>query len=357
MSTSVPSWHIDASNRQRGEGFDIWAEYARPLYDARAPWGADNFTATATGYLLDQLIFVRSCFEPLEVGRSRRHLASEPSEFLTINIFKTGGFTGLIEDTPITKRPHEVVLQDASRALRAVVDRSDVLAVIVPFRVLGFDPSRHRPYLSLAADSSKGRVLASVTQDIFDRLPSIDREEAPAIASGYAGMLRGIFLESKAEADQRSLRRAVRSAMLSFIDGQLNNPRLDADLLCKVFGLSRASLYRLFQCQGGVDQTIRRRRLYRCFRELTQRGPHTTVRSVAERYGFHNPSHFTRSFKALFFVSPSEIGELVGAAPRSAGAPDPQRSNELVTLHEWLYQTCGLKQATPRMSPVPAAAE
>ncbi len=340
LTDPVPSWHIDATDGRAGRGFETWANYARPLYDARAPGGAEHFTARATGYLLDQLIFIHSRVDPMEVVRSRRHLDNEPTQYLVINIFRSGGFTGLIDDLPITKHPNDVVLQDASRPLRAVCTRSDVLGVIVPFRVLGFDPSKHRPYFSLPAESSKGRVLASVTQDIFDRLPSITREEGPAIASGYAGMLRGIFLDrTEGEDDHRSMRHAVRSAMISFMDKHLSDPDLGADLLCKTFGLSRASLYRLFQSQGGVSHMIQQRRLYRCFNELAQRDRQTTVRSVAERYGFHNPSHFTKVFKTLFYVSPSEIGEMaeVSNAPIASAASALQRP----IMHDWLYRTCG----------------
>lgn len=348
LNGSIASWQIDASHSQGGRGFETWIEYARPFYDARATGGVASFAARATGYQLDQLMFVRSLFDQMELGRSRRHLETEPSEFLTINIFRRGGFTGLIDEMPITKRPNDVVLQDASRALRAVVDRSDVLAVIVPFSVLNFDPSRHRPWMTLPAGSAKGRVLASVTQDIFDRLPSMTNEEAPTIAAGYEGMLRGIFLDSRAEDDQRSLRRAVRSAMLSFIDTHLANPKLGADLLCRTFGLSRASLYRLFQCQGGVSHTIQQRRLYRCYRELTERSRETTVRSIGERYGFANASHFTKVFKALFHISPSEVGSpeeplfTWETVRRKDEPPQP------FALHDWLYRTCGFSQPANR---------
>ncbi len=348
LTDPIPSWHIDASHSQGGGGFEAWLDYARPFYDARAPGGVSSFAASATGYQLDQLMFVRSVFEQLEVGRSRRHLESEPSEFLTINIFRRGGFMGLIDEIPIMKRPNEVVLQDASRSLRAIVDRSDVLAVIVPYSVMGFDPSKHRPWMALPAESAKGRVLANMTQDIFDRLPEITGEEAPAIAAGYAGMLRGIFMDSRTKEDQRSLRRAVRSAMVSFVDAHLNDPKLGADLLCKTFGLSRASLYRLFQCQGGVNHTIQQRRLFRCYQDLGVRGRETTVRSIGERYGFTNASHFTKVFKSLFFISPSEVGspdEPLFSARRALSG-DNQAAP--FALHDWLYRTCGFSRPANR---------
>ncbi len=121
LSDPVPSWHVDASHSGSGGGCDTWVEYARALYDIRPTGGRDSFAAT--GYLLDRLIFVRSIFDQMEVVRSRRHLESEPSDFLTINVFKTEGLTSVIDDLPISKRPNEGVLQ--VRCLSRIACRSD----------------------------------------------------------------------------------------------------------------------------------------------------------------------------------------------------------------------------------------
>jgi AraC-like DNA-binding protein len=48
-----------------------------------------------------------------------------------------------------------------------------------------------------------------------------------------------------------------------FFDTHLTSPALEADMLVGNFGLSRASLYRLFSPIGGVAAYIRRERLRR----------------------------------------------------------------------------------------------
>ena len=54
-----------------------------------------------------------------------------------------------------------------------------------------------------------------------------------------------------------------------FIDTHLASPALETDMLARNFGLSRASLYRLFAPVGGVAGYIRRERLRRVFRDIT----------------------------------------------------------------------------------------
>lgn len=61
--------------------------------------------------------------------------------------------------------------------------------------------------------------------------------------------------------------------------------------------MSRATLYRLFEDEGGVAVFIQTRRLDRCFAELTRsrdRGRAVGVGEVAYTYGFGSDAHFSR---------------------------------------------------------------
>ena len=46
-----------------------------------------------------------------------------------------------------------------------------------------------------------------------------------------------------------------------YIDKHLDSPRLSADAIARCFGWSRATLYRLFEPDGGLMKYIQRRRL------------------------------------------------------------------------------------------------
>ncbi len=332
-SDTVVAWHVDTAAEGAGEGFDRWIEVSNSFYDLRALEGSEAFEGIATGYLLDKLMFIDARFDGLQVGRSARHLSSEPSDYLFLHMFESGSMTGLLDEMPISKQPGQVAVQDFSRELYAVAEPSKVKAVAVPFDVLGYERGRHKPFVNLPMTELKGRVIADATQTIFNLLPGVNEVEAPAMAESYAGMLRAMLFGSDAEADRRSKQKAQLTTILSYIDQQVRDPDLDTEMLCEVFNISRAKLFRILQSQGGVLRAIQQRRLHRCFHELCLRDEKTTVRCIAERYGFMHPSHFNRLFKQLFFLSPSEVRPL----PEMKRC---RRSAASKAVNTWLKRHC-----------------
>lgn len=82
---------------------------------------------------------------------------------------------------------------------------------------------------------------------------------------------------------------------------------LTVERLCRDFHISRATLYRMFAAEGGVQHYIMDRRLDRCFTELCG-SPATRGRvgEVANRWGFTDAAHFNKRFKRRFGFAPSD---------------------------------------------------
>jgi AraC-like DNA-binding protein len=119
------------------------------------------------------------------------------------------------------------------------------------------------------------------------------------------------------------------------IDQNLRQPALDADLLARTFGLSRASLYRLFEPVGGVATYIRNTRLNRAYQDIvaTELSNHR-IAPVAYRLGFKNLSAFNRLFKETYGVSPREARDraLRGLSDIRPGA----NARQELSLGGWL---------------------
>jgi hypothetical protein len=61
---------------------------------------------------------------------------------------------------------------------------------------------------------------------------------------------------------------ATTSHIKRYIEQHLASPELSPASICAAFGLSRATLYRLFEPLGGIASSIRERRLARTYAEL-----------------------------------------------------------------------------------------
>ncbi|WP_031077655.1 helix-turn-helix domain-containing protein [Streptomyces sp. NRRL WC-3742] len=93
-----------------------------------------------------------------------------------------------------------------------------------------------------------------------------------------------------------------------YIDRHLGDPDLSPERIARAHHISVRYLHRLFEGEGvTVSRLVQQLRLDACARELVRRGRTTpTVSAVAQRWGFVNPAHFSRTFRAAYGVSPRE---------------------------------------------------
>lgn len=288
-------------------GFDLWCDTMRPICDFQPLGEAAQFASRATGFLLEPFVFMDVTLDRTITSRTKEHLREQPNQMLLMNCVLSGSSRGLMDDTPVTRPVGSVDVLDLSVESTLVFKETRVLSVAFPRGLVDIESGRRPPYCSLAPGSLQGQMVASTLREIVGRLPTTPRAEAPAIAEGYAALLRGLLRTGSGEEERGSLQAAMRAAILSYIDRRLDDQGLNAVDLCRAFGMSRATLYRLFEEAGGVQAAIRKRRLARCLADLLRRRDGTPVREVAERYGFTHASHFTRCFKETFLLAPSDV--------------------------------------------------
>lgn len=129
---------------------------------------------------------------------------------------------------------------------------------------------------------------------------------------------------ARAELDLSFMRKAR-----DLLYANLRNPRLDPDMLARETGMSRASLYRLFEPIGGVARAIREARLHQALRDL--RFGTAAVGAIGHALCFSSESQFSHAFKAYYGCSPREAraalaeGAPIVARRRAGGEADPAR--------------------------------
>ncbi|MFD8788050.1 helix-turn-helix domain-containing protein [Kitasatospora sp. NPDC059599] len=97
-----------------------------------------------------------------------------------------------------------------------------------------------------------------------------------------------------------------------YVDHHLADPELAPERIAHAHHISVRYLHRIFEGEGvTVSRLVQQRRLEACARELARRGRTApTVSAVAQRWGFVNPAHFSRIFRAAYGVSPREWRDL-----------------------------------------------
>jgi AraC-like DNA-binding protein len=333
MKSQVPMHESDSDSRddymeagQKGSQLDLLLDAVRPIYSVSPLTEVNSLRAGWAVYPVDSLIISDAAFTALEFEHDPKKLHLYDNDYLLLEFYESGWGRGLVGQTATYIDQQSIHLIDFSRCYRTVTGAVRTKGVMIPHAAVGYDPSRHDPYYSLPALSPKARMLTAAFYALFDQLPSIDGSIASDLAMAFAGLVRSLLLSQRPALDQAAFTRVRFDSICAFIEQSLDATALNAELLCKTFHLSRASLYRLFKTHHGVDSYIRDRLLDRCFQELSAASPgRTRVREVAERWGFDNASHFHQRFKRRFGMTPSEC----------LGIPQPplidDRSNDPVS--------------------------
>lgn len=96
-----------------------------------------------------------------------------------------------------------------------------------------------------------------------------------------------------------------------YVNCRLGDPGLSPERIAAAHYVSVRYLHKLFEAEGTtVSRWIQRRRLHECRRELGRTGRSVVkIATVAQRWGFVNPAHFSRAFRAAFGVSPRDWRE------------------------------------------------
>jgi AraC-like DNA-binding protein len=154
-----------------------------------------------------------------------------------------------------------------------------------------------------------GKLLAEFFALLARSAPDFSEADLPGLQIAVRSMLLACIAPSPDHdaLGAPPLAATRKEVVRRIVDLNLRNNALGPDFLCRQAGMSRSQLYRLLDREGGVKNYIQRRRLKRCFAELSSNMEGRPVAAIAEDFGFPDPSSFSRSFKREFGVTPKEV--------------------------------------------------
>lgn len=170
----------------------------------------------------------------------------------------------------------------------------------------------HATAQRVAGDSARGRLVASF-------LINLSRLNIPHLAAERATLARVAFSllgsslprwDHKVEPlDPDELANRAKAYARTRLDDPNLSPRRTADAL----SVSVRQLHRAFEPEDKTFSAwVREERLVACFDDLGNRAEDLpTIQDIRHRYGFRDPSVFSRSFKERFGMTPSERRESI----------------------------------------------
>ncbi|MDQ1006704.1 AraC-like DNA-binding protein [Streptomyces sp. V4I23] len=266
-----------------------------------------SVTAVDLGYL--RVLSVEA--DPMRLSRNARLVAAAPEHRLALAM-QASGTASLHQDGRSTVlRPGELALFDLRRPFSLEQQQRFRLHMLrLPEQSLG-TAAGGVGRITGRAIAPVGGVAALLAPFVTGLVADAARITAPVgdrLAGNAADLLATLVdeLAGTGDGDGGNARAHLLPLIRRYIDENLRDPDLSPERIAEAHRISVRYLHRLFETEETtVRKSIQRRRVEECARELVRRGRATpTISTVAQSWGFQNPAHFSRAFKAVYGHSP-----------------------------------------------------
>lgn len=293
-------------------------------------YGGAGFAGSMTTYHLGSLLMARIDGPPVSLRRTSATIAFGAVEHCLVLVCLDGGCTGTAGERAFAMRAGDVGVLDLARPLAVETTAFRALTLVIP-RACLIPPIKAPESLHglvLPAASAIGTLLNDHVRSLHAQLPGLSVKAAAAVAGGAIGVIAagiGSALDARSPIDEPQ--GALLDRIKSFIDRKLDAADLGTDLICDAFGLSRSTLYRLFEPLGGVAKHVRDRRLARALHDLAAPQPdRPRIADIAYHWGFGSEAAFSRAFRAAYGMTPGEARDTAErmrqSAPKDDGAAE-----------------------------------
>lgn len=276
-----------------------------------------GFRGELDTYVLRDMIYLDSRTDPMSQARTAQRISNDSMRDYCFHVVMEGiaeTEVGALQSDKSKQFVPGVLALDMNQTMRMKrPTRARVLAFFLPRAVV--------ESAIPGAESLHGKVVAYTSPlacllrehllAVYTALPIMSDAEVDQALHIAAELILATY--SKEASHSRSARAAARAAMLGrikrYIDTQLHSHELAPETILSRFPLARATLYRLFEQEGGLHAYIRNCRLREAADELV-RSRSVTIADIGDRLGFSYAADFTRAFRRAYGMAPKEFRAL-----------------------------------------------
>ena len=258
QQSAIVASHFSTIGLRESDQFDAWREYISIIFDvvSQREHSSDGFIASMDVFRLGDILVTVSNREAQRYIRSTRRIYRDQIDHFQISLYTSGGWDCDSILGPVHGQAGQICVVDLAQPLVSDEPHSDIITVIVPRDLL-----EHRlPDMSTLHGRSPTGPFAAVLADYFAllalRLPSLAGENADGMAWATCNML--VACLSRSAANSELARKQVNAVLARRakrqIDRELMSPDLSVEKITKSLGVSRRTLYRVFEPTGGIAE-------------------------------------------------------------------------------------------------------
>jgi len=319
--------------RPRGERFEFFREVVDrvfcPMSISVRLAGAGQFAGSVSVAALGAARMAHVVTSPCTVRRRAEDIARLSNPPYLVKFQLRGHSIWTQRKREVYLRPGDFVIASTAEpySLQLIDDYSmPVLALTdATMRDLSPDPDQ---FLGLRMDGEEADcgLLSSFVGEVVARMSRLDGAMLARSEAHILDMLRGVL---SARAKKRPISGArQRRAIEAFIRSRLTDHRLGPQMIATEFGITPRYVHTLFSDgPETIGEYIRTLRL-RCCREALESAAafDQSLTDFALSWGFYDLSHMSRSFRATFDLTPTEVRARVRMDAGAEPPAPPRRS-------------------------------
>ena len=264
----------------------------------------DEFATTSAHVLFGDMVVQLTHGSHRQFERSAVRAAKDGVTLLAASIMVSCYATGRADGRAIAAARGSIVVLDMARQSSLNLRRGMSVQIAIPRNMAEEQLGALGDLHGAVIPAEKAKLLIRHLQAARKSLPVLTVMDGPALARVIMELL-GVALRSRTDtaplADETFP--SVALAIKQYLESALQNGPVPEQDVCAKFRLSRSTLQRLFQLDGGMQSYIRLRRLENVRMVLKHYGKQETVANLADIWGFSDASHLSRLFKRTYGVT------------------------------------------------------
>lgn len=310
MRERLRPYRFSTQPERQEHQFDAWRSAMETTIDVSRPRGDDpraGFSARFDAWDMDGLGLVSMEMPGEGFTRQWNHIRPAPVDHWSL-LIPVRDSRGLA----YPKRP--MAFGSLARPFEGSGADTHVISLFIARDLFRGTPHMLDGLVGGLGDSGLTRLLADFVIALRERLDHGDDLDAAALQKALSTMVLACLLPARDDR-MRLAAGAIQATLVerikAYVRRRLGDPGLGWSDICRQFGLSRSSLHRILEDDGGVTSFIRRERLAATHQALAEAGESANIRAIADRFGFGEPSGFSRAFRREFGYAPSEVRDAV----------------------------------------------
>ena len=289
------------------ERHDLYRREVLVALEARDP--EPGFSANITSLRLGDHAFYVTETGGQTLFRTAEKIAPDGLDHYIVQFNIAGSHTGDYDGVTFSAGPGEVYISDLSRPLVLRSTAVKVLSTFLPraqVKAVAPDIELH----GMVLDANRAGLLIEHLTSVTRWFPQLIPETLPGITRATIELLGACLTMEARRADFGVRESPVLLRARGYVEANLLEPSLNPARISEALGVSRSTLYRLFEPLGGVTGYVWERRLHLARAALLDPKRARRISEIAFQCGFSSEAHFSRSFRKAFNIRPSDLRSL-----------------------------------------------